>query len=241
MSDQQKAALCCVCGAVRKCRRPRNHRPENYWLSGTVDRDWHRETGDLKCAQCGRVTTHAIIHPERDTFRDHAERITNIALGMGDPASAGNPHLRDRIQQTYRQRNYPLNPYVHHRWFKSDENDARSAGKTWFPAMCGEPLPLPEQVRENGRYITAMEAPTHVSDPDRAEHENLDVETGLWWTSDGVCVNCLRVRNNWLLEKRRKDVAALLIKIAAIIDEVDARVVERLAELVAGAIPGGSA
>lgn len=239
MTDSVKQALCCACGAVRTCRRPHNHRAENYWLSGPVYRDWHRETGDLKCSECGKITTHAIIHPERDSFRDHAERVTNIALGMPDPM-ANNPEVRERVRRAYRQRSYPSNPYVNHRWWRSDEDAARAAGEKWFTAMCGETMPLPTR-KIAGRDITAMEAPTHVTDPDRADHENLDPDTGLWWTSDGECVNCLRVRNNWLLEQRRKDVSALLIKIVAMIDKVDARVVERLAELVTEAIPGGGA
>ncbi|MEZ0341526.1 hypothetical protein ACAG25_16260 [Mycobacterium sp. pV006] len=237
MSDRLMQALCCVCGNLRTCRRPRNYRRENYWLSGPIDRDWHRETGDLKCAECGRVTSHAILHPEQDSFRDHAERITNIALGMGDPVA---PRVCEEIRMRYRQNDFPKNPLMNHRWWKSVENEARAAGQKRFPAMCGELVDMPEQVRENGRDITEMEAPTHLTDPKRADWDWLDVETGLTWTYYGECVNCLRVRNTWLLEQRRKNVAAQLIKIAAVIDEVDGNVIEQLAEMVAAAIPGGS-
>lgn len=238
MSEPMRRALCCTCGSLRTFRRARNHREENYWLGvRPVDLDWSRELGDLKCSQCNRVTNHALLHPEKDWAADHAELIQHIALG-GNSGRVTDSTVT-RVRELYRQNNFPKNPFVNHRWWKSDENEARTAGKQWFPALCGELVAVPEEARENGRDITTFEAPTHVTDPDRADHENFDPETGLWWTSDGQCVNCLRVRNTWLLEQRRKDVAALLIKIVAIIDEIDANVVEQLADLVSAAIPGG--
>lgn len=236
MSDQLKQALCCTCGAVRTFKRARNHQEENYWLHRPVNRDWARELGDLKCEPCGKVTTHALLHRDGDWAVDHAEMLQRVALGdrQAHPRFQEESTWADKelahITEQYRQSNYPRNPFVSHKWWKSDENDARKAGKKWFPAMCGEPVAVPENQR-GGHDITELQAPTQLTDPDRTEHENLDVDSGLWWTQDGTCVNCLRVRNNWLLDKRRKDVACLLRKLAADINSLDASLVHRLADL----------
>lgn len=208
-------ALCCVCGNLRTCRQPRNHRRENYWLRGAVDLDWHRETGDLKCDECRRVTTHALIHPPTDAHRDHAERLTNVALGGDDPVDTA---TKDHVIESYRQSNYPANPYVNHRWWTKDEKAAREAGKTWFRAMCGEPVAVPES-EEKSCSITGFAAPTQLTDPEQTEHENLDVESGLWWSEAGTCVNCLRVRNKEHVARRRKLLSEWLVWIYARPDE----------------------
>lgn len=235
MTTRMKA-LCCTCGSLRTCSRPRNHRTENYWLARPVDRDWHRETGDLKCDNCARVTVHAIIHPDGDRFRDHAERLSAIALGMPDPIDEDSPQTRKRITTAYRQRNFPDNPYVWHKWWKSAENAAREAGRQWFPAMCGELVEVPETPCA-GSDVNKFEAPAQISDPDPAEHESIDGDTGLWWTG-GVCINCLRVRNNWLLQQRRNNLRKVLLELATSIDELDERLVNRLADLT-NSLPGG--
>ena len=243
MSDQLRQALCTMCGTLRTCKRARNYQPENYWLNRPVDLDWSRELGDLKCETCGKVTTHALIHPDGHWAADHAERIQRVALGdrKAYPRFQDERAAKDlvRIIKRYRQGNYPSNPFVFHRWWKSDENKAREAGQKWFPAMCGEPVEVPEEHRFNGTDVTELEAPTQVTDPERTEHENFDVETGLWWTASGVCVNCLRVRNDWLLDKRRIEVATLLMKLAATIDSLDAPTVHKLADL-ADTVAGGA-
>ena len=205
MSDRERQAICCICGTVRTCKRARNHREENYWMRRPVNLDWSRETGDLKCQECGKVTTHALLHPEGDWAADHAEMLQHVALGGSHPRFAGPlwDEDRNRVRDRYRQSNFPRNPYVSHKWWKSDENEAREAGQQWFLAMCGEPVAVPER-KVDGTSIDDYQAPTQLTDPDRAEHENLDVDTGLTWTQDGVCVNCLRVRNDWLFAKRRK-------------------------------------
>lgn len=239
-----RQALCCVCGQVRQFRRVlRNHREENYWLSRPVDRDWHRETGDMKCAECGRVTTHALLHPEGDWAVDHAEVLQRVALGCSDPRTDGEmfAKAREQMRNQYRQSNFPSNPYVTHKWWKADENKARDAGEKWFPAMCGEPVAVPDKPGE-GRTITEMEAPTQIADPDRTDHDNLDVDSGLWWSEAGACVNCLRVRHEWLLDKRRDELNSLLISLVAKISKgvkVDASVVDALTEQVAAALGGG--
>jgi hypothetical protein len=205
VSEKLKQALCCECGQLRTFKRSRNHHQENYWLSGPVDRDWHRELGDLKCQNCGKVTTHALLHRDGDWAADHAEMLQRVALGGTDPRLDNEHFSHDlaRVRERYRQSNFPRNPYVRHRWWKSDEDEARKAGDRWFPGMCGEMVALPE-TPSKGTDITEFNAPTHITDPCRADHENLDVETGLWWTSDGECVNCLRVRHNRLIAKRRE-------------------------------------
>lgn len=212
-----RQALCCVCGQVREFKMARNHRHENYWLHGPVDRDWHRELGDLKCAECGKVTTHALLHATGDWACGHAEELQRAALGdLKGTRFEHESWKKDlpALRQKYRQSNYPRNPLVSHKWWKSEENAARRAGEKWFPAMCGEMVAVPEEARE-GSDITEMQAPTQITDPARTEHENLDVESGLWWTQDGTCVNCLKVRNSWLMTKRRDLLKEWLIWLAA--------------------------
>ncbi len=136
---------------------------------------------------------------------------------------------RERLREQYFAQ-FPRNPFVNHRWWKSQEREARAAGKTWFRAMCGEPLPMPEEVRENGRDITAMIEPTQLADPEQTEHENLDVETGLWWTEDGECVNCLKVRHDWLLKEQRKQLLGQLLEVSTAVNQMDAADVTALRE-----------
>ncbi|WP_283608692.1 hypothetical protein [Mycolicibacterium poriferae] len=142
-----------------------------------------------------------------------------------DVSEDGRESLRERYFAQF-----PRNPFVHHRHWKSEEREARKAGKTWFRAMCGEPIPVPEEVRENGQTITDVKAPTQLTDPDRTEHENLDVETGLWWTADGECVNCLKVRHDWLLQEQRKQLLVPLLEVSSIADKLAAGDVAALGE-----------
>lgn len=232
-SDQKRSrrALCCECGQLRTFSA-------NYHFALTDEnapqsvghftdpRGW-RGTGTLKCSECGRRTRHAVLCEPDMRYRDYDEQIQAYALGADWPGEY-KPD-RERLRTEYFAQ-FPRNPYVNHRWWKSEEREAREAGKTWFRAMCGQPMPMPEQVRENGRDITAMEAPTQISDPERTEHENLDVETGLWWTADGVCVNCLKVRHDWLLKEQRKQLLGQLLEVSATVNQMDAADVAALRE-----------
>lgn len=211
MSDQIKQALCCVCGALRTCRRPRNHRSENYWLHDPIDRNWWRETGDLKCSECGKVTTHAIIHPEKDTFRDHAERITRIALGTTTDPMVRDEKWRTRVQAAYRQGREP-NPLLNHRWSAAAGDAARQAGSDFVITYCGEKHELPK----NTRNIPAGEIA--VPDPVRWDQEYEDPNTGLWWT-EMDCVDCYRVSNEHRMAQRRKLLAEWLVWILAKADQ----------------------
>lgn len=215
MSDQNKKALCCVCGAMRTCRRPRNHRAENYWLSGPIDRDWWRETGDLKCAECGRVTTHAIIHPEKDTFRDHAEMMQRVATGNSHGHFSADQ--LDAVASKFRQ-GMPRNPYLRHYWYRQRAQEAWDAGKDSVIGLCGEPMKLTsdpsgpsagEQPSDDDDYRQIK--PMAVRDQ---EYE--DSDTGLWWT-EGDCVDCLRVWHLELLRQRRELLGTKMTEFLAVL------------------------
>lgn len=207
----EKTALCCLCGAVRTCRRPRNHRAENYWFSGPIDHDWHRETGDLKCQECGRVTTHAIIHPDKDVFRDHAEMMQRVATGNN------HGHLNaaqlDQVAEKFRQ-GTPRNPYLRHYWYNCQAQEAWDAGRRTVKGLCGEPMSIerdpsgPSSSESYGDDDRQIE-PRTVGD---VEYE--DPDTGLWWT-ESDCVDCLRVWHLELLRQRREKLGELMTQFMA--------------------------
>lgn len=222
MSDMQKKALCCVCGTIRSCRRPRNYRRENYWLSGPIDRDWHRETGDLKCCECGRVTTHAIVLPADDTRRDHAEILHKAATGWVYRATSAEAH--QRVQQRWRQ-GMPRNPYRRHIWWISDEKKARDAGEEFFLTICKERIPVPKRTAAERNTSTPTDEfiePREFHDVDRE-----DPETGLWWF-DVDCVDCLYRANSIALEEQREALKVKLQEVADKITSLDARTVSEL-------------
>lgn len=224
-------ALCCICGQLRTCSRPRNRRLENFWFAAPINRDWHRETGDLKCSACGEVTTHALIYPDRDAFRNHAEQMQLVALGWTNTNVDGDDLVRARRQ--YHDA-FPSNPYMRHMWWKSAENEARERGESHFPARCGEMVPVPAEARE-GRDIVEFRAPLQLTDPRVLEHEQLDVDTGTYWDV-GDCVNCLRVRNVSLLNDRRKELRLMLIAAIADADKFDGQLVTDLIDLLRGSV-----
>ncbi|MGV0624461.1 hypothetical protein [Mycolicibacter minnesotensis] len=199
MSNKIRKALCCTCGEIRTCHRPRNHQTENYWLSGPVDRNWHRELGDLKCSNCGQITRHAILHPEGCAFQDHAERVTRIALGDKDPYADKYTDTRDHIRKAYRQ-GRQANPLMNHLWPRSETTAARKAGKTTVVAYCGETVPLPEKVGnpspQRGEVLLKP-------DPVRFDQEYEHPETGTWWI-EMDCPDCYRVANERRMADRRK-------------------------------------
>lgn len=159
-------ALCCKCGQLRTVSKNYSLGPTDENRGGGLfsdPRGWFH-TGTLKCSHCDTRTRHALLEDEESVVRDLDEEYQRYVLG-GKWDGWWAPDL-ERLRTEYFAQ-FPRNPFVNHRWWKSEEISARSAGKQWFRSMCGEMVPLPEQVRENGRDITAMEAPTHLTDPDR--------------------------------------------------------------------------
>ncbi|GFG71850.1 hypothetical protein [Mycolicibacter senuensis] len=202
MSAKIRQALCCTCGEVRTCRQARNRQRENYWLCSPVDPNWHRELGDLKCANCGEITRHAILHREGDPHRDHAERITRIALGGKDPYGDAYTATRHQIREAYRQGRQP-NPLMNHLWATSDAQAARKAGRTTVITFCGEVQKLPEKSRTRGGDELLQ------PDPVRFDQEYEDPETGGWWV-EMDCPDCYRVANEERMATRRQHLKLLL-------------------------------
>lgn len=220
MSNKIRQALCCECGAIRTCYRARsNHREENYWLRRPVDHDWHRETGDLKCSQCGRMTTHALLFPEGDSFRDHAETLRKAATGWSYKQLTATDLAR--IRQAWRQ-GRPENPYLNHHWFVSDADKAREAGQTHFEAICKARIPVPKRTSKNTTPAGMYVEPAEFHDVDRE-----DPETGLYWY-DGDCVDCLNRWNAMQRERQRKALRLKLMEIATTVGSLDDLTVEAL-------------
>lgn len=207
-------ALCCVCGNLRTCRRPRNYQRENRWLNGPVDPSWHRETGDLKCDVCGNITVHAII-----TGDNHAEEIRKAATGWHYKELDADG--RHRVQERWRQGRLE-NPFLRHQWWTSDERAAREAGKTRFQAICMAEIPVPARTpedRDRSYAHNELAAPSEFHDVDRE-----DPETGLWWF-DVDCVDCLYRSNAIALEYQRKELQKRLSEIVDKVSSLDATTV----------------
>lgn len=218
-----KQALCCVCGNVRQCRRPRNYRRDNYWLYDTVDRDWHRETGELKCPECNRVTVHAIILPDNDSYRDHAETLRKIATGWTRSHLTERDY--DRIRTAWR-RGTPQNPYKRHLWWKSELKKARKAGQETFQAICMVEIPVPTmQSKNKGSKSYAHDELVAPNRFHEVDYE--DPETGLWWY-EVDCTDCLYRANAIALNDQRDTLKKKINDIVAKIDHLDARTVAEL-------------
>ena len=216
-----RQALCCECGQVREFKVARNHREENYWLKRPIEADWHRETGDLKCEACARVTCHALLHPDGGWAADHAEKIRLIATGWSVAGAGKDAASRARIQQRWRQ-GLPQNPHARHLWWASDEEKARSAGETHFLAICKAEVPVPKRTRGTSYSRDQLIAPGQFHDVDRE-----DPETGLWWF-DLDCTHCLYRSNAIAVEAQRKALRDKLIEIVAKVDTIDAQTVAEL-------------
>jgi hypothetical protein len=204
-------ALCCTCGSIRGCRQARNHRRENYWFSGPIDLDWHRETGDLKCVECGRITTHALLHPDGDRMRDHAEMMQRVATGNRNTHFKNAEQLAE-VEKKYRQ-GLPRNPYLNHFRYDRAAQEAWDAGRRTVSALCGEPMTLHRDPSGPSSF--------NRSDDDRQirpelvrDQEYEDSDTGLWWT-ELDCVDCLRVWHLELLRQRREVLAEKMTRFLA--------------------------
>lgn len=224
-------ALCCECGNLRTVSGNYSFRVSDPNRSDGGEafgdqRGW-RATGTLLCTNCGKPTRHAVLRGEDDRFRDYAEKMQRYVLGGGWGGQY--PPDLGRIRERYFAV-FPRNPFVRHKWWMSAEDSARQAGERWFPAMCGEPIELRESPSQGRADVTEMIAPTQVSDPDRSEEEYFDADTGLWW-SDGWCVNCLKVRHDWLLEQHRDALRLELLEFSAVVDQLDAGAVAEVRDL----------
>ena len=217
----QMQALCCECGALRTCNRPRNHRTDNYWLCDPVDRDWHRETGDLKCAECGTITRHALLLPDGHWARDHAERLRKA--GTGWYFKELNDADRKRIQERWHE-GLPSNPRTSHQWFRSAEDEARAAGRTHLRAVCKALIPVPKRTWEqrypSGGLKSDMLVKPVVRDPEP--------------DADGWefvhCVDCLYRSNQIALDEQRKELKDKLLEYAGKLTSLDAATVISLVE-----------
>ncbi|WP_454788505.1 hypothetical protein [Mycolicibacterium lutetiense] len=210
MSDKPKQALCCTCGTVRTCRRSRNYRPENYWLSGPIDLDWHRETGELKCSECGRVTTHALLHPEGDQLRDHAEMMQRVATGNshGHFKTAELAEVRRKFRQ-----GFPRNPELNHFWWGREAEEAWATGERTVIGLCGEPVTLHRNPTGPSSRVTDSEDSQVIPKIVR-DQEYEDPDTGVSWR-EMDCVDCLRVWHLELLRQRRQTLSETLTKFLA--------------------------
>lgn len=235
MSTPFVKALCCTCGSIRECRQARNRRRENYWLAGPIDLDWHRETGDLKCAECGRVTTHALLHPEGDQMRDHAEMMQRVATGN----SHGHFNTEQLIEVAAKFRQgFPRNPGLNHFWWISDAQAAWDSGKSTVTGLCGEPITIHRDPSSRASTPRSEKSDDRQIEPSEIrDQEYEDPDTGLWWT-ELDCVDCLRVWHLVLLRQRREVLADRMTQfLADLLDDkggfpkkIDLRTVDALIE-----------
>ncbi|SIE21747.1 hypothetical protein [Mycobacteroides abscessus] len=222
----ERQALCCVCGNLRTCRRPKKYREENFWLTRTVDRSWHRETGDLKCTACGKNTTHALIYPEGDQLRNHAERLERIALGVGDPLEQESPGVAEQVKRNYRV-GRQTNPHLRHSWWSIDAEQARAAGKSTVSTLCGNEHEIQGTCDEDDDD----------DDPDTAVAQTRparyywqvfsdDAPPEGWDCQD--CPDCTRVVNRWIVDRNRKDLLAKLAELMRTAIDLSAPELERV-------------
>lgn len=205
-------ALCCECGNLRTCKEPRNQR--GYWGRA----DWQRELGDLKCSECGRVTTHALLKRADYAHRDHEEDMQRVALGGEVPP--GWHWDAARLRSQYRQGALPRNPKLHHRYWVEDAQRAWDAGNRTVIALCGDTMTLESDPHRWDD--TADRTPRYELVGPGAidwETEFEDPETGMWWV-DMDCVNCLRISNDIRRQDRRQALEMLLAWFAAHPEEI---------------------
>ena len=175
-------AICTVCAQTRQAKRPRN-------------RDWSTQTGDLKCAACGTVTRHALVHGS-----SHDEHTWALAYGM--PDDYGNVHSTEFMDRA--RAGMKRNPQLSHIWYSSVEEKAIAAGAPMMRTLCGELVPTPANADEtNSVPKTPLDPIAYGQSRHRREFD-----------SDGwrimECVNCLRVHNHGEAVRRRKQLAELM-------------------------------
>lgn len=208
-------ALCCVCGNLRTCKEPKNKRG---WFGSNPD--WHRKLGDLKCSECGRVTTHALLERGDASYRDCDEIMQRVALGSDVPK--GWHWDEERLRRQYREGDLPRNPELSH-WFNRGEADAaRDRGDTHMAALCGDIAPVPRSLRD-GLSSTEQVAPERID----WDTEFEDPETGEWWV-DMECVNCMYVTNERRRARARQRAEELVLWYVPRLHKLNAAEIEAL-------------
>ncbi|CPV67622.1 Hypothetical protein ERS075576_04822 [Mycobacteroides abscessus] len=221
----ERQAICCTCGSIRSCRRPRNYREENYWLNKPVDRNWHRETGDLKCTSCGKTTRHALLYLESDNFKDHAERLERIALGSSDPM-CDESDVVERIKKRYRE-GRQANPRLLHLWWTKDAEQARAEGRSWITAHCGDQVELLPTEDEELCHLAGTEPVEPDIDEDPVVFYDDDAPEGVGW-EEIPCPNCYRITNERRVAALRLALLGKLHKLILAAQDLDAATVGRL-------------
>lgn len=218
-------ALCCECGELRTCTRPRNHREDNYFLRAPVNADWHRETGDLKCANCGRVTRHAIILPDGHWARNHAELLHELATGWinSRATDADCERIQDRWHRASR-----ANPRLRHLWWTQSERKAREAGRSHMSAICGAQIPVPDRAPKPKK-------PKKKGDPGYNRDqlwapEFIDSEEDERGWREVSCVDCLALSNQIAINEQREELQKKLLEYAGKLKSLDAVTVISLVE-----------
>ncbi|MGW6035299.1 hypothetical protein ACWFOS_16735 [Gordonia terrae] len=174
-------ALCNTCGAVRQAKRPRN-------------RDYERNTGQLKCIRCGKVTVHALIRGNSWDEQAHA-----FALGMPDAyGEYATPAQMDRWRN-----GMPRNPRLSHIWMASIERKAIEAREPKMRALCGELVTTPKRAEDTSDVPLQDRKPPEYSDRDW----NRTDDNG-WQYME--CVNCVRVHNHMETVRRRDTLRKLM-------------------------------
>ena len=175
-------AICMECGAVRRAKRPRN-------------RNYDTNTGDLKCANCQKITAHSLV-----TGNSHDETRYARALGMPDD----NGRTWDHVIDEYRE-GFTVNPELDH-WYRVAERDAaRERGETRIRAHCGEII----EIAPKGKGVTLAVGEAAIPTGDTLDGRSYDPDDhGQWRKMD--CPNCLRVINHNRAVSRRKVLAELM-------------------------------
>lgn len=214
-----KQALCCQCGQLRTYKDPwragRRHRRDDQWR-----RRW---VGQLKCSHCRDITTHALLIDPDATYRDSDEREQRLALGDQPRDQYERLLDLDRLRRSYRQA-LPRNPNLTHMWWVRDEKAARQAGSREVATLCGGVQELRGESPQTSVLRTGSEY--QAPDPVRAD-EYEDLDTGESWR-DGDCVDCLRVYNTRVLERRRELLRDWLMWFYVRARQQDASTTERL-------------
>ncbi|RPA64896.1 hypothetical protein EF294_07380 [Gordonia oryzae] len=179
-------ALCGTCASVRRVVQPRG-------------RDTRDETARLKCAECQRITVHALV-----TGSDHDEQIAAASLGMPTEEGAQNHSLMDRYRN-----GFTVNPNLRHWWSVTRATTARERGESTIRVYCGELVMLPAESE-----ITMAAAGPVGPEGDTLDGRGYDPDDhGEWRSMD--CTNCLRMLNHVRMIRRRERLLDLMAKVVA--------------------------
>ncbi|MCX8556040.1 hypothetical protein OS121_13195 [Mycolicibacterium mucogenicum] len=224
--SRQMQALCCVCGQLRTCFRPRNYRPENNHLRAPVDPNWERETGDLKCQQCGTITRHAIILGGNDYWGGkHAEVLHELGTGWVNNRTTEDERklMQDRWHQS------PQNPRLLHIWWNSDEKAARKAGRSYVYAICKAKVHLCELGEDEAEKPSKDTTSGYNRDQVWAP-KFIDSEADKDGWRRISCVDCLALTNRIAINEQREQLKEKLIEYVGKLSSLDPATVVSLVE-----------